>query len=218
MKTKMKSFLIIGLGSFGHHLCRALARQKCEIMAVDRNGEALEDVLTLVTSAKIGDCTNPEVLKDLGVKDFDLCFVCMDGNFQNSLEITSLLKELGAKKVFTKVEEDIQAKFLLRNGADQVMFPEKEIAQSLAVSESSDNIFDCIELTPDYLICEVSLKPEWVGKSLRDLNFRGAYNLSVLAVKSGDKVRPMPAADYVFRENEHLVALGHIEDIRRLTR
>lgn len=214
----MKSFLIIGMGSFGHHLCRALAQQKCEILAVDRDGAALEDVLPLVTSAKIGDCTNPDVLGSFGVKHFDVCFVCMAGNFQNNLQITSLLKELGAKKVYSKVEEDVQAKFLLRNGADQVMFPEKELAMSLAMSESSDSIFDCIELTPDYLICELALRPEWVGKSLRALNFRGAYHLSVLAVKTGDTVQPLPSADYAFREGEHLLVLGHVRDIRRVTR
>lgn len=214
----MKSFLIIGMGSFGHHLCRALAQQKCEIMIADRESDAVEDMLPLVTSAKIGDCTNPEVLKTFGVGNFDTCFVCMAGNFQNSLQISSLLKELGAKKVYTKVEEDVQAKFLLRNGADRVMFPEKEISLSLAVSENSDNIFDCIELTPDYLICELALKPDWVGKTLRSLNFRGVYNLSVLAVKTGEEVQPLPSADYVFKTNEHLVVLGHIQDIRRVTR
>lgn len=211
----MKSFLIIGMGSFGHHLCRALAQQKCEIMIADRESDAVEDMLPLVTSAKIGDCTNPEVLKTFGVSNFDTCFVCMASNFQNSLQITSLLKELGAKKVYAKVEEDVQAKFLLRNGADEVMFPEKEMAQTLAVSESSDNIFDCIELTDEYLICELAMRREWVGKTLKSLNFRGAYGLSVLAVKSGDKVQPLPSIEYQFKETEHLVVLGHTADIRR---
>lgn len=214
----MKSFLIIGMGSFGHHLCRALAQQKCEIMIADRESDAVEDMLPLVTSAKIGDCTNPEVLKTFGVGNFDTCFVCMASNFQNSLQITSLLKELGAKKVYAKVEEDVQAKFLLRNGADEVMFPEKEMAQTLAVSESSDNIFDCIELTDEYLICELAMRREWVGKTLKSLNFRGAYGLSVLAVKSGDKVQPLPSIEYQFKENEHLVVLGHTADIRRAAR
>lgn len=214
----MKSFLIIGMGSFGHHLCRALAQQKCEIMIADRESDAVEDMLPLVTSAKIGDCTNPEVLKTFGVSNFDTCFVCMASNFQNSLQITSLLKELGAKKVYAKVEEDVQAKFLLRNGADEVMFPEKEMAQTLAVSESSDNIFDCIELTDEYLICELAMRREWVGKTLKSLNFRGAYGLSVLAVKSGDKVQPLPSIEYQFKENEHLVVLGHTADIRRAAR
>ena len=134
----MKSFLIIGMGSFGHHLCRALAEQKCEVMVVDRVSETLEDVLPLVVSAKVGDCTNEEVLRSFSVESFDACFVCMgDNNVLGSLEITSLLKELGAKKVFSKADDDVQAKFLLRNGADEVIYPEQEVAVSLAVSESS---------------------------------------------------------------------------------
>ena len=125
----MKSFLIVGMGSFGHHLCRELAREKCEIMIVDRNAENLEDMLPYVISAKVGDCTNPAVLKSFGVDEFDACFVCIGGDFQSSLEVTSSLKELGAKKVFSKADEDIQAKFLLRNGADEVIYPEKDVAR-----------------------------------------------------------------------------------------
>ena len=109
----MKSFLIIGMGSFGHHLCRKLCEQKCEIMIVDERADALEDMLPYVTSAKIGDCTNIDVLQSFGIHHFDACFVCVGSKFQDSLEITSLLKEIGAKKVFSKAEEDLQAKFLL---------------------------------------------------------------------------------------------------------
>ena len=116
----MKSFLIIGMGSFGHHLCRALSEQKCEIMAVDRSSAAVEDVLPLVVSAKVGDCANEDVLRSFGVESFDACFVCLGDDVLGSLQITSLLKELGAKKVFSKAEDDLQAKFLLRNGADEI--------------------------------------------------------------------------------------------------
>ena len=112
----MKSFLIIGMGHFGHHLCRSLAETDCEIMIVDQNEEALEDMLPYVVSAKIGDCTNIEVLKTFDIPSFDACFVCIGESFQNSLEITSQLKECGAKKVISKADRDIQEKFLLRNG------------------------------------------------------------------------------------------------------
>ena len=138
----MKSFLIIGMGSFGHHLCRELSKQKCELMVADVQSEMLEDILPYVVSAKIADCTNEEVLRSFDIPSFDACFVCIGGNFQNSLEITSLLKELGAKKVFSKANEDIQAKFLRRNGADEVIYPELDAAARIAVSESSDSIFD----------------------------------------------------------------------------
>ena len=151
----MKSFLIIGLGTYGHHLCHALAQQDCEMMAVDKSGEALEDVLPYVVSAKVGDCTNVDVLRSFSVDNFDVCFVCLGSNVLSSLQITSLLKELGAKRVFSKADDDTHAKFLLRNGADEIIYPEREIATSIAVSASSDNIFDCIRLNADYSIYEL---------------------------------------------------------------
>ena len=196
----MKSFLIVGLGSFGHHLCRALAEQKCEVMVADQVSETLEDLLPLVVSAKVG-------------------FVCLgDSNILGSLQITSLLKELGAKKVFSKADDDVQAKFLLRNGADEVIYPELEVAVSLAVSESSDSIFDCIRLTADYSIYELQPLPRWVGKSLKELNFRVKYNLTVIAAIRDGVIRPNLSPDYTFREDEHLLVLGRIEDIHRVIR
>ena len=215
----MKSFLIIGMGSFGHHLCRALAEQKCEVMVVDRVSETLEDVLPLVVSAKVGDCTNEEVLRSFSVESFDACFVCMgDNNVLGSLEITSLLKELGAKKVFSKADDDVQAKFLLRNGADEVIYPEQEVAVSLAVSESSDSIFDCIHLTADYSIYELQPMDRWLGKSLKELNFRVKYHLTIIAAIRDGVIRPNLSPDYVFKADEHLLVLGRIEDIRKVIR
>ena len=215
----MKSFLIIGMGSFGHHLCRALAEQKCEVMVVDRVSETLEDVLPLVVSAKVGDCTNEEVLRSFSVESFDACFVCMgDNNVLGSLEITSLLKELGAKKVFSKADDDVQAKFLLRNGADEVIYPEQEVAVSLAVSESSDSIFDCIRLSADYSIYELQPMDRWLGKSLKELNFRVKYHLTIIAAMRDGVIRPNLSPDYVFKADEHLLVLGRIEDIRKVIR
>lgn len=204
----MKSFLIIGMGSFGHHLCRCLARQKCEIMVVDRTGEAIEDVLSLVVSAKIGDCTKPEVLESFGVESFDTCFVCMGSNFQNSLQITSMLKEMGAKRVLSKADEDIHAKFLLRNGADAIIYPEKHIAERIAIEEASDSIFECVELGSGYYIMEISPRKEWLGKSIRELKFRNTYHLNIMAVKRDNAIKMMPEQDYVFCKEEHILVLG----------
>lgn len=211
----MKSFLIVGMGSFGHHLCRELAKEKCEIMIVDRESEKLEDMLPYVVSAKVGDCTNPAVLKSFGVEEFDACFVCIGGDFQSSLEVTCSLKELGAKKVYSKADEDIQAKFLLRNGADEVIYPEKDVARRLAVSESSDSIFDCIDLSDGYSVYEIEPHPKWVGNSM-PLDFRKKYNLNILAVKKDGKIRPFSGPSYVFKKEEHLLVMGHIDDIRKV--
>ena len=213
-----KSFLIIGMGIFGHHLCRELSKQNCEIMAVDFVAEAVEDVLSLVVSAKVGDCTNAEVLRSFGIPDFDACFVCVSSDFKNSLQITSLLKELGAKKVICKANDDIHKKFLLCNGADQVIYPEKEAATSVAVSESSDDIFDCIPLTADYSIYELKVPDRWVGKSIRELSIRTDYRLNILALITPAGVQPMPDASHVFSAEEHIMAMGLVEDVRRLVR
>lgn len=214
----MKSFLIVGMGSFGHHLCRALSEQRCEVMIADQNSANLEDMLPYVVSAKVGDCTNEEVLRSFSVETFDACFVCVGTNVLSSLQITSLLKELGAKKVFSKADDDMQAKFLLRNGADEIIYPELEVATSIAVSESSDSIFDCIRLSADYSIYELQPLKRWLGKSLKELNFRVKYNMTVIAVKKGNLILPNLQPDYVFKEEEHLLVLGRSDDIRRIIR
>ncbi len=212
----MKSFLIIGLGSFGHHLCRALSQQRCEIMIADSTSSSLEDLLPLVVSAKVGDCTSEEVLRSFGVESFDACFVCVGDNILASLQITSLLKELGAKKVFSKASDDVQAKFLLRNGADEIIYPEREVATSISISESSDSIFDCVRLTADYSIYELEPNRKWLGKSLKELNFRSKYNLTVVAVIQDGIVRPNLHPDYIFKLEEHLLVLGRSEDIQKV--
>ena len=214
----MKSFLIIGMGHFGHHLCKAFAKLKCDIMIADQDAQLLEDMLPYVVSAKAGDCTNEDVLRSFGVEQFDACFVCIGGNFQNSLQITSLLKELGARKVYSKADEDVQAKFLLRNGADEIIYPELEAAANIAFSASNDNVFDSITLSNDYLICEIMPRKQWLGKSIVELNFRAEWKLSIMAVKKGSDVKFMPDAGYRFKEDEHIIVLGHKDDVNRATK
>ena len=193
----MKSILMIGMGRFGSHLCMNLSNLNNEIMIVDECEEKLEDLLPHVTSAKIGNCTNVKVLESLGISNFDLCIVCIGNNFQNSLEITSLLKELGAKRVVSKANRDIHAKFLLRNGADEVIFPDRDIAEKLAVSLSSDEIFEYINLTDGYSIYEISPLKEWIGKSILDLNFRAKYHMSIIGIKSGSHTQILSSVDYI---------------------
>jgi len=211
----MKSFLIIGLGTFGHHLCRELAKQKCEIMIVDSRPEVLEDLLPYVVSAKIADCSNEEVLRSFDIPSFDACFVCIGGNFQYSLEITSLLKDLGAKKIFSKADEDIQAKFLRRIGADEVIYPELDAAASIAISESNDSIFDCIPLSGEFSVYEIEPNEKWIGKTIRELNFRNTYHLNILGAIVGGVIDAMPSIDYVFKKGEHLFVMGTEADIQK---
>ena len=212
----MKSILIIGMGKFGRHLCINLAQLGNQIMAVDEEEETLEDMMDYVVSAKIGDCTNETVLKSLGIRNFDICFVCIGTNFQSSLEITSMVKEMGGKYVVSKANRDIHAKFLLRNGADEVIYPDRDIAEKLAVRYSANHVFDYIELTEEFSIYEIPPLPEWVGKSILELSIRNKYHISILATKEGERAKLMPAADYVIREDEHLMVIGKKTDVDRL--
>lgn len=211
----MKSFLIIGLGSLGHHLCNEFSKNDCEIMAADINAEHMEDIMPLVVSARVCDCTKIDVLKSLGVEEFDACFVCIEDSFQACLEITDLLKELGAKKVYSAANRDVEEKFLLRNGADRVIYPERDIASRIAGLESAENIFDCINISAEYSIFEIEPLDKWIGKTVSDLDFRNRYELNIIAVKKDGKVMPI-RPDYIFTKSEHLLVLGHIKNVRRV--
>lgn len=212
----MKSILMIGMGRFGSHLCKNLSGLDNEIMIVDSEEEKLEDLLPYVTSAKIGDCTNEKVLESLGVSNFDLCIVSIGNNFQSSLEITSLLKEMGAKRVISKANREIHAKFLLKNGADEVIFPDRDIAEKLAVRLSADEIFDYIKLQDGFSIYEILPMPEWIGKSIKDINLRAKYRISIIGAKQGEDTQILPGADYIFNEKEHLMVIGHDNDIKKI--
>lgn len=212
----MKSILVIGLGRFGHHLCMNLIEQGNEVMIVDEKEEYIEDLVPYVTSARIGDCTNPEVLKSLGVSNFDLCFVCIGTNFQSSLEITSMLKELGARYVISKANRDIHAKFLLRNGADEVIYPDRDIAEKLAKKWSANHVFDYIELSDGCSIYEIPPCNSWVGKTIREVDARAKYHVNILGAKKGEELQMLPGAEYTFKEDEHLMILGRDEDVAKL--
>ncbi|MCC8131401.1 MAG: TrkA family potassium uptake protein [Oscillospiraceae bacterium] len=212
----MKSILIIGLGDFGHYLCRELMQFKNEIMIIDQDETALEDLTGLVTSSLIGDCTRESVLRSIGVQNFDLCFVCISGNFQANLEITSLLKDLGAKYVVSQVRSEIHSKFLLRNGADEVIHPNKVSAKRAAVKYSSDRVFDYIDLGDGYSIYEITPLKEWVNKSILDSNIRARYDMYIIGIVSKDDVSNyMPTPQTVIEKDDHLMVLAHESTMAR---
>ena len=212
----MNSILIIGLGRFGTHLIHRFYDLGDEVMAVDISEEKVQEAMPFVTSAKIGDCTKLDTLRTLGIKNFDLCFVCIGENFQSSLEITSLLHDMGAAKVISKANTEIHAKFLLRNGADEVTYPERDSAQKLATRYSVDNIFDFIELTKDTAIYEIPILESWIGKSIVKLDARKKYHINILAIKNNNSIQALPGAEYIFRTDDHVIVLGHNADVERL--
>lgn len=179
----MKNILLIGLGRFGRHIAMELSELGHEIMAVDVNEGRVDKVLPYVTNAQIGDSTNAEFLESLGIGNYDICFVTIGGSFQNSLETTSLLKELGAKMVISRAERDVQEKFLLRNGADKVIYPEKQVAKWASIRYTDDHILDYMEVDASHAIFEVEVPKEWIGKTVGELDIRRKYDINILAIK-----------------------------------
>ena len=210
----MKSVLLIGLGRFGRHMAERLLEEGNEVLGVDICEERVNDAMDMLTNAQIGDATNELFVESLGVRNFDLCVVAIGDNFQSSLETTALLKDCGAPFVLSRANRDVHAKFLLRNGADRIVYPEKEMAQRMAVKYGNDNIFDCIELTDEYSIYEIPVPESWVGASILEKEVRKKYRISISATKRLETLYPLPGAEHVFAEDETLIILGHFKDVR----
>ena len=214
----MKNILLIGTGRFGRHIAVQLSQLGHQVMAVDTNEERISDVLPYVTNAQIGDSTNAEFLRSLGIGNFDVCIVTISGNFQNSLETTSLLKELGAKCVVSRAERDVQAKFLLRNGADHIVYPEKQVAKWASIRYTDDHILDYMEVDASHAIFEVEVPEEWVGKTVGELDIRKRYNINILAVKNEGEFGIAISPDTYFEENHKLLVLGEYRALQKCFR
>ncbi|MBC5737784.1 potassium channel family protein [Lawsonibacter faecis] len=211
----MKSVLLIGLGRFGRHMAQKLRDLHHEVLAVDRDERRINDALPYVTNAQIGDSTNEQFIASLGVRNFDLCVVAIGDDFQSSLETTALLKEQGAPFVLSRATRDVHAKFLLRNGADDVIYPEKQMASWAAVRYSGDHIFDYVELTDEYAIYETSVPGAWIGKTVVELAVRQRYRINILAIKRAGTLEPMPGPNHCFRADETLFILGCNRDTQK---
>ena len=211
----MKSVLLIGLGRFGRHIAKKLNELSHEVMAIDKKEELVNEVLPYVTNAQIGDSTNEEFLMSLGVGNFDICFVAISDDFQSSLETTSLLKELGAKFVISRAERDVQEKFLLRNGADQVVYPEKQVASWAAIRYSADHILDFIELDDEFAIFEVTTPANWIGKTIGQIDIRKKFGINIMAIKQDVKLCLTINPDTVLNEGETMLVIGEYKDIQK---
>ena len=210
---KMKSVLLIGLGRFGRHIAKTL--DELGHQTIDVKEDRVNAVLPYVTSAQIGDSTNEDFLDTLGVGNFDVCFVAIGDDFQNSLETTSLLKEKGAKMVVSRAARDVHAKFLLRNGADQVVYPERELANWTAIRYTANHISDYIEVGEGCSIIEVEIPKEWIGKEIQDLDLRRKYKINVLAIKKENDMNLQVMPDTVLKEGANLLVLGKTHDIQK---
>ena len=211
----MKSILLIGIGRFGKHIAMDLHRLNHQVMVVDDNEDRINELLPYVTNAQIGDSTNRDFLESLGVNNFDVCFVAIGKDFQSSLETTCTLKELGAKLVVSRAASDVHAKFLLRNGADEVIYPEKQIAQWASIRYSSDHILDYIELDESHAIFEVSVPKAWVGMSILQLDVRRKYNINIMGIKQGGRMNVSISPDTVLTEDITLMVLGEYKALQK---
>ena len=214
----MKTILLIGLGRFGLHMAQKFNEMEHEVLAIDSDEEKVNDALPYVTNARIADCTNAKFLQSLGVQDFDLCVVALGSDFRASLEITALLKDLGAPFVVSRAANDFHARFLLRNGADKVVYPEKHTAEWAAVCFSNDTVFDYMPIGSGYSIYEVGVPDSWVGKTIAQLNVRQRLKLNVLATKSDDELEPMTSAEHVFQWGETVLVMGADKDLKKFLR
>lgn len=211
----MKSILLVGLGRFGKNIAMKLHELHHEVMAIDKQEDRVEDVLPYVTNAQIGDSMNEAFLRSLGVGNYDVCIVAIGNDFQSSLETTSLLKELGAKIVVSRAARDVHAKFLLKNGAYEIVYPEKQLANWTAIRYSSDHIFDYIELDNDYAIFEVEIPDAWIGRTVGEINIRRKYNINIMAIKRDGKMELTITPDTRFSEGEAMLVLGNNRDIQK---
>ncbi len=214
----MKSFLVIGLSRFGRHLTQKLVELGNEVMVVDQDEERVAQMASVATAACVGDGQDENVLRSLGVRNYDVCFVCVSDDFQCSLEATATLKELGARCVVARADREKQVKFLKKIGADHVIHAEMDMAHRAAIRFSAENLFDYFELTPKYAIFEVETPEEWVGHTVMELNIRRRYNVNILGVKQGEEIVPLLDPEYRFQPDAHLILAGDKHSGLRLTR
>ena len=209
-----KSVLLIGLGRFGYHMAERMQELKDEVLGVDIDEDKVEQCLSCLTSAQIADATDENFIRTLGVRNFDVCVVAIGDNFQASLEVTALLKDFGAQFVVSRAAGEIHAKFLLRNGADQVIYPERDMARHAAVKYSANHVLDFFHLTPEYAIYEISAPKEWMGKSIEELQVRRKHHVNILAVRVGETVDPVVSPAYRFTGQESIFILGASKEVK----
>ena len=214
----MKSILLIGLGRFGRHIALKLNALNHQVMAIDHNAARVNALLPFVTNAQIGDSTNEEFLAALGVGNYDACIVAIGDNFQNSLETTYLLKELGARKIIARASKEMQEKFLLRNGADEVVYPEKQLAAWTAIRCSSEHILEYIELDDEYAIFEVEIPSDWSGKSILELDIRKKHGINILGVRTNGKLNMNITPNTVFGHGTSVLVLGQEKAVHKCFR
>lgn len=214
----MKSILVIGLGRFGRHIAKNFLDEGNSVLAIERDAARADSLADSLPNIQIADTTDEHFIETLGVSDFDICVVAIGDDFQSALETTVLLKDFGATFILARANSEVHRKLLLRNGADEVIYAEKEMAKRLAIKHSPNNIFDYIELAEDVAIYEIATPKQWVGKSIIETAVRNKYNISILAVKQSGEFSPLPSPNHVFSADETIMVMGSFENIKKVTK
>ncbi len=215
----MKSYVVIGLGRFGAEVARRLCKQGCEVLALDVHSDLVQQISGDVTHAAVADARDKEVLRALGIREFDCAIIAIGGSLADSVLSTMNVKELGVPRVVCKAHDETHRQVLLKLGADQVLIPEQEQAVRLAKSLASRTALDYIELSDQCGIIEIPAPKSWIGKGLRELNVRAKLGVNILAIRSGNKMDVSPAPDRPIRASDILVILGEntpLEKVQKL--
>lgn len=214
----MGSFCVIGLGRYGKKLAQSLVKGGNQVLVIDKNETLVGEMADIVTDSVIGDATNEKVLLLSGAKNYDCAIICFSRNINDSVLLTIMLKELKVPKVVVRASNEQHKRVLEKIGADMIVFPEDDMAEKTAYMLERANVLEYIEFTQDYSIAEVRLPSSWLGKTLRSVDVRKTYGISVLAIKNGDSLAVTVEPDTPFRPGDTLMILGKNKDINDLSK
>lgn len=214
--NKQKQYIVVGLGRFGRAIAETLCEDGAEVLGVDCRMDLVEAMRDELTQTVQMDAMDRDALETLGIQDFDIAFVTMGSDIRASGTIVLLLKELGARRVIAKAHDDFHGRMLEKLGADQVLFPERDMGRRVAHNLVSGNVIEFMELSTQYSMAEIRPKPEWVGKTLEKLAMRSSMDINVVAIRNGDEVNAMPQPDTVIREGDLMLVVISEEKLRQM--
>jgi trk system potassium uptake protein len=213
----MRQYIVIGCGRFGSSVATTMNLLGHQVMAIDKNEDIIQNIADKVTHAAIVDVTDENALRAIGLGNFDVAIVAIGTNIRASIMATVIAKEMGVKQVVCKATDELQAKVLYKIGADRVIFPERDMGVRVAHNLVSNNILDHIELDPEYSIVEIVTPNEWVGSTIKELDLRAKYEVTVLAIKHGRDINVTPSPDERLRLGDILVVIGSNNKISHIT-
>lgn len=211
-----ESYVVIGCGRFGESVAKTLYRLGHEVLAIDENMDVVEEIADEVTQAVQGDATNEEMLRSIGINNYDVAIIGIASAMQSSIIATILTRELGVKQIICKAKDELQGKILSKIGADRIVYPERDMGEKLANSLVSKNVLDFIDLDPSYSIAEINVVKPWIGKSLTELQLRAKFGLNVVAIKNSEQANISPAGEDIIKEGDILVVVGENNRLSRI--